>query len=75
MIILAILIYLISFYGVWKFSQKFFSIGGRWEGSSPQIIDLFVTFFPIINTIVFITMIIINCENKNILLKFYRIKK
>jgi len=57
-LVISILVYLISVYGMIIQTRLRYSPYGRWSRSSPHISDLFVTIIPIINTLVVIALII-----------------
>jgi hypothetical protein len=49
-VIVAIIVYLLSTYKVYKFIQIAHSIGGRWHGLNTGLYDLFMTVMPGLNT-------------------------
>ena len=76
-ILIPILIYAISTFGIWKFIQIAHSPGGRWSNTSPGNEDLFMTFFPVINTISCFWFIFSGARRKDPdhYNKFFKIKK
>lgn len=50
-ILIPILIYTLSAFGMWKFLQIAYSTGGRWSNIEPTSADVFVTFCPVLNTV------------------------
>jgi hypothetical protein len=49
-ILILILIYALSAFGMWKFIQIAYSSEGRWSNIVPTSADIFVTFCPVMNT-------------------------
>lgn len=81
--ILAIIIYLVSCYAMYKFIQIAYSKEGRWSNIGPDGSDLIFCFMPLLNTATaIISWIFFNPRRqketvkKEInLIKFFRIKK
>jgi len=72
-IILIVLVYLISTFGMYKYFQKLYSKNGIYEGIEPHGMDLFLTFCPVYNTILnflWIASYPVKLDYK----KFFRIK-
>ena len=67
------IIYLVSVIAFYKMIQKQHSAGGEFESINPEIADVVVMFFPIVNTIVIIEYLTKNINLKST--KFFRIKK
>jgi hypothetical protein len=53
-------IYLLSAYGLYKWNQKAYSKNGYWENDNIKMPEFIFMFFPIINTILFITSLFVS---------------
>jgi hypothetical protein len=50
-----LLIYLLSVLKMWLFVHNIYGPEGRWSRLSPEAIDIFMVFCPVINTVIAIT--------------------
>jgi hypothetical protein len=78
-IISLVVLYCLSSYGQYRYIRIAHSKGGIWENVTPNGIDVFVTFFPIINTIVLIICYLSSSPSKKLvskgIMEFFNIKK
>ena len=79
-IIAVVLVYLISTYSVYKYTQTSYSVGGIYDLLYPNIIDVLFMIIPVANTVTMIVNWFISpmedCDSiEPILVKFFRIKK
>jgi len=80
--LIIIMIYIISVYGSYKFSQASYSKNGQWYSINPDLLDLFMTIIPIFNTVFSVMYLLGFCyeigytKRKEIdLSKFYKVIK
>jgi hypothetical protein len=49
-IIIGIVIYLLSTFGMWKYVNLLYSKKGKWCRDEPDFVDIFLTVVPVVNT-------------------------
>lgn len=50
-LIIAIVVYLVSTFLMWKYYSIAYSENGVWQGIKPDVSDIFITFCPVMNTL------------------------
>jgi hypothetical protein len=80
--LIMIVIYVTSVYGTYKFCQTSYSKNGQWSSINPDLLDLFMTLMPVINTILSFMYLLGFCYEKGHikrkeidLSKFYKVIK
>lgn len=70
-------IYLFSALMFWLWIHKAYSKGGIWSNINPESVDLFIMFFPLLNTIALVLWVFNYPakEHHDYYDKFFRIKK
>lgn len=79
-LIILLSIYIVSVLGMWFQIKKDYSKGGDMEGEEIKLFHLFLTIFPIWNTITFlfyffVDYVLKHCSTNEFLNKFFKIKK